>query len=168
MKSKFNIIDAVVIIIIISVIAIGCFFYFKMSAKETPAANETAKIQFVIEVKDLTEDAAKSFEQADECSVSFGETVTGSGIIKDVDVIPYKKWVKNTIDGEVVISEVPDRYIANVTIEAEVSKSDTAFTSGSESIAVGKEMPFNSMGVGAEDCYIIDLIEIKWGDLLWL
>lgn len=158
MKTKFNIIDAVILIVVIAVIAVGCFIYLNMT-DDTVAVTNTAKIEFKIEVIDLTEDAANSFNAGD--SVTLGETTSGSGVITAVQVTPYKKWVENTEDGEVVISEVPGRYTATVTIASEVSKTDTAYTSGSEEISVGKKMPFNAKGAASEESYIVDLYEVK-------
>lgn len=163
MKTKFNIVDVIIIVIILAVIATGCFAYFKFANKDNNASVQanTAKIEFVIEVNNLTETAANSFKAAEGSPVSFGETTSGYGTLTYVDVIPYRKWVKNTEDGEVVVSEVPNRYTAKVTIQSDVEKSDTAFTCGSEVITVGKAMPFNSMGVAAEECYIVSLSEVK-------
>ena len=163
MKTKFNIIDVIIIFIVIVAIAVGCFFYFKSNnTKNTDVVSNTTKIRFVIEVKDLSETAAKSFEKSKYHSVTFGETATGSGKIVNIQISDYEKWVKNTEEGTINIQKVPDRYTVKVTIESDVIKSDTAYTSGSESICVGREMPFNSYGAGAEEgCYIINLSEVK-------
>ncbi len=162
MKTKFNIVDIIIIFIIIAAIAAGCLFYFKSNDKNDEPAVNTTKIRFVIEVKDLTETAAKSFEKSIGYNASFGETATGAGKVIDVDISEYEKWIKNTEEGTISIQKVPDRYTVKVLIESDVIKSDTAYTSGSESVCVGKEMPFNSYGIGAEeDCYIIDLSEVE-------
>ena len=162
MKTKFNIVDVIIIFIIIAAIAVGCLFYFKSNNKSTDVISDTTKIQFTLEVKDLSETAAKGFEKSEGYSASFGETATGTGKVIDVDIVDYEKWVENTEEGTINIQKIPDRYTVKVTIESDVIKSDTAYTSGSESICVGKEMPFNSYGVGAEeDCYIIYLSEVK-------
>ena len=163
MKTKFNIVDVIIIFIIVVALAVGCLFYFKSNSnKSAEVVSDTTKIQFVIEVNDLAETTAKSFEKSIGYNTSFGETATGAGKVIDVEISDYKKWVKNTEDGTISIQKVPDRYTAKVTIESDVIKSNTAYTSGSESIHVGKEMPFNSYGVGAEEkCYIVNLSEVK-------
>ncbi|MEE1043229.1 MAG: DUF4330 family protein [Clostridia bacterium] len=159
MKTKFNIIDLVILIIIVAIIAVGCIIYFNMTNDKTVVETNTTKIEFVVEVRDVSEDAANSFIVGD--LVTFGESTSGRGVISDVEVVPYKKWVNDMEDGEVIISEVPGRYTANVTISADVTKSNIAYTSGSEEVAVGKKMPFNAKGAAFEEGYIINLIEVK-------
>lgn len=161
MKTKFNIVDIVIIFIIIAAIAVGCLFYFKSSETKVETLKDTTKIQFVIEVKNLTETAANSFKSAEGKSVTFGETASGSGTLVKAEIVDFEKWVTNAEEGTVNIQAVPDRYTARITIESDVTKSDISYTSGSEIICVGKEMPFNSFGVGAEECYIVDLSEIE-------
>ena len=160
MKTKFNIIDVIIIVAIVLIIVAGCFFYFNMN-KDSAADADTVKINFVLEVNNLTETSAISFENSVGDAVTLGATSSGSGVIKKAEKTGYKKWVKNVQDGEVVLSEVPDRYTVRLTIESDVVKSGTAFTTGNETIAVGKAMPFNANGVASEDCYIVDLIEVK-------
>ena len=159
MKPKFNIIDAVILVVAVLIIAVGCFVYFNMTKDDAVVNTDTTKILFIVEVKDLSEDAANSFKVGD--SVTLGETTSGTGVISNVEIVPFKKWVNNTEDGEVVISEVPGRYTANVTITSDVSKSNIAYTSGSEEIAVGSKMPFNAKGAASENGYIVDLYELE-------
>lgn len=164
MKTKFNIIDAIIATVIVLIIAVCVFVYFKFAHKDNAVVNNTTKINFVVEVNNLTEEASDSFENAKGNSVTFGTTASGIGTVAYVEIVPYTKWVKNIQDGEVIISEVPERYTAKVTIESDVVKSDISYTCGSETIAVGKEMPFNAKGAASEDGFIVDLSEVKWGD----
>lgn len=159
MKTKFNIIDFIILIVIVAIIAVGCLVYFNMTNDKTTVESNTANIEFVVEVRNVSEYVANSFVVGD--SVTFGESTSGSGVISSVEVVPYTKWVKNAEDGEVVISEVPGRYTANVTISTVVDKSNISYTSGSEVVAVGKKMPFNAKGAAFEEGYIINLIEVE-------
>lgn len=159
MKTKFNIIDAIILIVIVLIIAVGCIVYFNMTNDDAVVESNTTKVEFVVEVKDISNDVANSFNVGD--TVTFGESTSGSGYISMVEVVPFTKWVDNVEDGEVVISEVPNRYTANVTISSDVSKTNIAYTSGSEIIAVGKKMPFNAKGAAFEEGYIVNLNEVK-------
>jgi len=166
MKIKFNIVDVVIVFIVIAAIAVGCYLYFRPTETNTNVVENTTKIRFVIEVKDLTETAANSFKNAKGSKVSFGETSTGSGIVVDVEVSEYEKWVENPEEGIISIQKVPEKYTVKVVVESDVVKTDTSYTSGKENVSVGKEMPFNAFGAGKEKgCYIIDLyeVEVKWG-----
>ena len=162
MKTKFNIVDMVIVFIVIAAIAVGCYFYFRPTETKNGVVENTTKVRFVIEVKDLNETVVNSFKAAKGTTVSFGETTTGSGTIFDVEVFEYEKWVENREEGLVSIQKVPGKYMVKVIIESDVVKSDTAYTSGKEKISVGKELPFNAFGVGKEKgCYIVDLYEVK-------
>ena len=162
MKTKFNIVDVVIIFIVIAAIAVGCYLYFKPTETKSDVVENTTKIRFVVEVKNLNETTANSFKKAVGTEVTFGETTTGKGVVYDVEVDDYEKWVTNLEEGTISIQKIPGKYTVRVTIESDVIKSDTAYTSDKETISVGREMPFNAFGAGAEEgCYIIDLFEVK-------
>ena len=158
-NKKFNIIDVIIILVVLAIICVGVYVYFTKFAKSDVVNTNTADIRFTIEVNGISEDAANSFNIGD--SVTFGETTSGRGIIENVEVVNYRMITKNTKDGTIAWADVPDEYTARVTITSTVTKSETAYTSGNETIAVGREMPFNAKGAAAEDCYIIDLSEVK-------
>ncbi len=160
MKSKFNIIDAVILIIIVAVVVAGVFAYFKLSDKDV-AVNDVTKINFVVEVNNLTETGVESFKSTVGKAVTFGATSSGSGVIKNIEITPFIRWTQNREDGEYIKTEVPGRFTVNVTIESSVQKSDTAFVSGSETVTVGKKMPFNSKGAAFEEGYIVNMYEVK-------
>ena len=159
-NKKFNIIDLLILLLIVAVICAGVFaymYFFKSSDNSTDT--NTTNIQFTIEVSGITEDAANSFKTGD--SVTLGESASGSGVIALTEVLPFKMVTTNTEDGIYQWTEMPGEYTARVTIRSNVIKTDTAYTTGSEVIAVGKEMPFNARGAASEKCYIVDLIEVK-------
>lgn len=161
MKSKFNIVDFIIIIVLLAAIVAGCFMFFKYKNNKTSGQSSFAKVEFVIEVNNLDETTVNSFKDAEGKSVIFGETSSGSGTITYVEIVPYKRWVQNSVDGVYMVKEVPGKYTANVTIQSDVEKTSESFTSGEEIICVGKPMSFNSFGVAAEGCYIVDLSEIE-------
>lgn len=161
MKTKFNIIDVVIAIVLVVIIAVCGVIGYKFINKDSVAVSNTTKIKFTVEVNNLTAESAESFENTVGNLATFGPTASGIGTVTDVEVVPYRRWTRDTQKGEVVISEVPDRFTANVTIESDVAKSDISYTSGSETVAVGKAMPFNAKGAASENGFIVDLYEVK-------
>lgn len=156
---KFNIIDIIIIILIAAILCAGVYVYYvKINGQESADA-DTVNLHFTVEVNGLTEEAANSFNVGDY--VTLGESASGSGVIESVEVEKYKILSRNTENGTFLWSEVPDEYTAKVTIVSGVNKSDTAYTTGSENISVGKEMPFNARGAASEKCYIVDLYETE-------
>ena len=158
-NKKLNIIDVTIIIVVLAIICVGVYVYFTKFAKQDVVNTNTADIRFTIEVNGISEEAANSFNIGD--SVTLGETTSGRGVIENVEVVNYRIVTKNTKDGTITWADVPGEYTALVTIASTVAKSDTAYTSGNETLAVGREMPFNAKGAAAEKCYIIDLTEVK-------
>lgn len=158
-NKKLNIIDVTIILVVLAIICVGVYVYFTKFSKSDVTSTNTADIRFTIEVNGISEEAANSFNIGD--NVTLGETTSGRGVIENVEVLNNRIVAKNTKDGTITWADVPDEYTARVTIASTVTKSDTAYTSGSETIAVGREMPFNAKGAAAEECYIVDLIEVK-------
>jgi len=158
-KTKFNVIDIVIIVLVVAIIGVGAYIFVNKFTNASVEEANTVNVDFTIEVNGLTKEAAESFNKGDD--VTFGETTSGSGKIIDVVVKPYEKISKNTVDGTYVLAEVPEEYTALVTISSNVNKTETEYKSGDEIIAIGKEMPFNAVGAAAEECYIVDLKESK-------
>lgn len=157
MKSKFNIIDLIVIIVLVLAIAVGGFVGYKYFFGDNGSASaNVVKLNFVIEISSVSEDIAKAYKVGDK--VNFGSQGSGNGVITNVEVVPYRVWNKNTEIGEIVISEVPDKYTAKITIESDVVKTDKFYMCNDESIVIGKMMPFAVKGASA-DCYVVDLYE---------
>ena len=158
-NKKFNIIDLLIILLVVAVICAGVFAYMYFFKSSDNVNTNMAKIQYTIEVNGITEDAANSFNTGD--SVTLGASASGSGVIVKTEVEEYKMITTNAEDGAYQWMVVPGEYTALVTVESTVAKTDTAYTTGSEVIAVGKHMPFNARGAACEKCYIVDLTEVK-------
>lgn len=159
-NKKFNIIDLLIILLIVAVICAGVFAYmYFFKSSDNSVNTNTVNIQFTIEVNGITEDAANSFKVGD--SVTLGASASGSGVIKNTEVKEYRMITSNEEDGTYQWTGVPGEYTALVTVESNVVKTDTAYTTGSEVISVGKQMPFNARGAASEKCYIVDLNEVK-------
>ncbi len=158
MKNKrFNIIDFVIVFVVVAALCVGGYIY--VSSSNSEVANDVETIEFTIMVTEVSEDIANSFKVGSP--VSFGESSSGSGVISDVVVEPYKELGKNIKDGDFVWSEAPELYTAFVTIRSDVVKSEYDYTSGRETVAIGRKMPFNAVGAASEVSYIVDLSEVE-------
>lgn len=157
-KTKFNVIDVLILILVVFVVLAGLYVYYDRTHGDEKIQN-TQNVSFTIEVNGLSYDAANSFKVGD--TVTLGETTSGSGKITNVDIVDYERVSVDSEDGKYILANVPNEYTARVTILFEAEKTSDSYMSGSEIIAVGREMPFNGKGVAASDCYIVDLEEIK-------
>ena len=166
MKRKFNIIDVIIILVVIVAIAVASgFLYFKTRTAEDEAA-ETAhtkdneiKLAFVIEINNISETMSTAYEVGRK--VMFDSYGNCEGVIRDIEIVPYRMWTWNTEDGEVLINDVPDKYTARITIETDVIKEENKYNCSGERISIGKSVPFKTKGAAVEKCYIVDLYEVK-------
>lgn len=162
MKKKFNIVDVVIILLIVFAVVAGAVYFKSINSKDNNMANDTIKLNFVIEVNNLTENMANAYKEGQK--ILFNDYGDCEGIIKKVEVLPYKIWTKNTKIGEVLITEIPGKYTAQITVETDAVKTDNEFICKKDRINIGKSIPFKVKGAAAESCYIIDLYEVEWGE----
>lgn len=156
-KRKLNVVDWIIILLVVAALCVAGYFY--VAGRPAEAVADTVKIDFTVMVTNLPQETAESFKIGDY--VSFGESTSGSGVISNVEITPYTKLTENKKDGKFVWSGVPEKYTAYVTISSEVTKTEYDYTSGSEVVAVGKKMPFNSVGAASESSYVVNLTEAE-------
>ena len=162
MNKKFNIIDFIIIMVVVIAIILLGVFYINSRKNDTVIHNtNNIKLNFVVEVANLTEDNANMYKAGQ--TVSFDEFGNCKGVIQNVIIEPYKVWTKNTEVGEVLISEVPNKYTAKLTIQTDVVKEANKYSCNNERISIGKSLPIKVKGAACEACYIVDLYEVKWG-----
>ncbi|MDP4152332.1 MAG: DUF4330 family protein [Bacillota bacterium] len=102
-KRKFNVFDILIIIVLVA--AIGAVLFVVQHAN---AKVNTYKVDFEIEVNDV--DAAIKDCATVGDSIKNAVQQTDLGVIKSVQVSPYKKELTNYNSGQKVMSEVPGKY----------------------------------------------------------
>ncbi len=135
---RMNIIDIIIIIFIIGGILVlvsklGTFGSSSGQGEEL----KMEKAIIVIEVEDVREATVNALKTGH--IVLSEETNSVIGPIKEIIVIPYLDEIE-TIDGTLVLAEVPDKYTILVSLEASLIERETGYFS--EGIT---EMKVNSM-----------------------
>lgn len=162
MNRKFNIIDFIIIFfIIVAIILVGLFYFNITKDKGASIMDEQpkTKLNFTVEVTNITENIAQMYKEGQ--TVKFDNYGKCEGVIQKVVIEPYKIWTKNTEIGEFLITEVPNKYVAKITIQTDVTKEENKYSCQEERISIGKSLPLKTKGVACESCYIVDLYEVE-------
>ena len=147
-KLRFNLIDAIKIIIIIAILLV-LGKVFLGNNDDNSAVTETTRIQYVIEIQDVDE----RFEN----SVTIGDVVQDAiqrkniGTVVGVQAIPYEVITFDYTEGKEKVSVVDGKLTMYITIEAEAIETDSAFTVDGQVIRVGQKYSIitpNMYGVG--------------------
>lgn len=157
-RFRLNVLDWVVIVVIILAVTVVAFLVSKgnILKKETP--DNKVKISFDIEMTNLTKDIAEGIKQG---TVILGNKNVDKGEITAVKVEPYKKLNENKQKGEFIWVEVPDKYMATITVEKEVSDTENVYKGEEEEYRIGEMMSFRGKGFAGWGGYIVRLDEAE-------
>jgi len=153
-KLKLNVIDIGIIVVLIIVISAGGFYYLTKNKAKIVDKNQT-KIEFDIEIQNLSLDNANSFLSGE--NVVYGMTNIDTGKVKNVKVEPYKRLTKDSVNGKYLWKTFQNRYQATVTIEATVNETGDSFRGEKEEVRIGTQMQFHGKGFASAEGYIVGL-----------
>ncbi|MBQ8369672.1 MAG: DUF4330 family protein [Clostridia bacterium] len=136
-KVKFNAIDAVILIILAAVVGV-LLYIFVFSAKETTTPDVTTRtIQYVIEAQNLDDHFDQLIENGQPVQDAVGRKSIGK--VVGVQAVPFEKITFNYETGKETVSAAEGRISLRITIEAEVTETDRAFTVDGCEIRVGQQ-----------------------------
>lgn len=139
-KAKFTVIDAVIILIVLAIMAVGV----KMLLPKFMNTGDKEKISFTVMVQKEDENFAEAIKPGDKVTVSLTEK--DGGVVKDVKAEPAKTTAFNSIDGNYAEQVIDGKEDVFVTIESEVTANDLAIKTGGTPIKVGAEVPVRGKG----------------------
>ena len=148
-KYKVNIFDIVVIVIVLAVAVLG----YRYLNRESVA--ETHKIRYTFELTDNLEGFSEN--------INIGDNITDNvknyymGKVVDVKTEPCVKLINDTENGIVREAVVPGRETAIVTVEADVTESNSDLkVNGYYTVKVGLEVAVKGNGYAGRG-YILDI-----------
>ena len=151
MKFKFNWVDVVIILLIICVGFVGVKY---LQSRKTVAGAETKKLYFVFETDKNYHEMAEQWTVGTE--VVFGTRKVDRGVIKAVEVVPFKKDVADINRGVWHMQPVGGLYQARVRIEFDGFEGENSFSATQEQVMTGLGMIVSGKGVNSEG-YVIDV-----------
>lgn len=152
MKTKWTIIDTIIVIVAAAALAIvWVMFGPNLANKQT---DET--VEFTVMIQDREKGLAETMKSGDKVTLSLTEK--DGGIIKSVETQPTVVMVYDSIEGvyrNEVNDEKEDIYIK---VEAECKVGDLAIQTGDTKIKVGQDIPIRGKGY-ATNGYIIEIAD---------
>ncbi len=132
-KGKFNIIDILAIVLVLVVI-VGIVWRFGSSV--TTAVKSDSEFTYVVKVEGVRDYTIKALEKGGR--VTDKNSTMDLGEIVDVSVMPATT-ISETATGNVISTELPDRYSAMVTIKTYGKESDNSYIAAdSNELSVGR------------------------------
>ena len=142
MKAKFNVVDAVIILLILAVGAAG--FLFLGNRSQVVSTGKNVKIFYDVEITEREEYMIDRFTEGEKVSVGEKEKIPATIVKKEVR--PAVKSSFDGVSGKFVNTEIPGRYDIIVTLMSEgtdgvgaVSSNGTAIRVGMQAVVKGRD-----------------------------
>ncbi len=139
-KTKFTVIDAVIILVVLLALIIGG----KLLLPRFMTPSDTQTVSCRVLLADKEKALADSMKVGDRVTMSLTEK--DGGVITGIDVTPAKKAVFDSISGMYVTQEIPNKCDIYVTLDVDAQVSDVAVKDGSVILQVGAETPIRGKG----------------------
>lgn len=138
-KPKFNLMDGFIIVLIV-LIAVAAFLFLNKS-DSTGSAPQTVTAQYTIELVKCEKVVADTFLDAlnNGETVMVGEKERFEARLVDVQFSPAKKLLTDSSAGMEVLAEDPVYFDIVLTLESQVTESDSAIMAGSTPLRVGED-----------------------------
>ncbi len=145
-KPKFNLMDALIIVLILAVATVGVLF---IKSKTGSGNRDTVTVRYSVEFKEkdaeLGEMFIKALENKESATATEKDKIPAK--IVDVEVVPSTTMVADSRTGKLIASEIPGKYNIIVTLESEATETDADISLGATPIAVGEELAVHGRGI---------------------
>ncbi|MCI8387307.1 MAG: DUF4330 family protein [Clostridiales bacterium] len=118
-KHKFNVVDAIIIVLILAIVAVGAFIFVR---KGIGGSEETFDIEYVLEFRNVRDEFLGNFKVGAKVLDSSKKYQLGE--IISVTSEPTTFTGTNTIEGKLVYHDYPEHSDISVTVKAKVTISD--------------------------------------------
>lgn len=149
-KTRFNLIDAAIVIVVLAVMVIG----IKMLKVDTLSNSANGKATFTVLASKYDEGTGEIIKPGDEVSISFSEQAFATVI--SVSEEPCKEHRFISERGVYVTHELEGKCDLKIVLSCPASVSDTEIANGEVPIRVGSEMPVRGKGYTVKG-YVIEL-----------
>lgn len=139
-KTRFTIIDLLIILVVLAALAIGVVKIFPNMF----SGGEKDTVEFTVMVTGKESGFSQMIHEGDKVSLSYEEK--DSGVVTGVRAETAKTMTYNSIDGKYSISEVEGQEDIYITVQAKATVSDLVIKTGETAVKVGKQMPVRGKG----------------------
>ncbi|UOO38589.1 DUF4330 family protein [Oscillospiraceae bacterium CM] len=135
---RLNVFD-IVIIAVVLIAAAALLYFWRASGKSTTATTGTRQIHYTIELSDMLDTATAKIQPGDTMLDSTKKFIMGT--VVSVTMGPTVTPEKNLNTGDTVLSEVPGKVTATITLVTDCSVSESEIKAASGYlIRVGEEV----------------------------
>lgn len=148
--SKINILDLGIVLMII---VLGLAGFYKLKSVNTTAFIKPQPVDIKVIVREREETSIDKIKVGDILK----EYDTGIilGEIKSIDIKPAIIEVE-TVDGEVKLAEIPERYDYYINIDANAIVNENAIVSGNKELRIGNKLVLRTKTYALES-YILEI-----------
>lgn len=149
-KPRFNIVDAVIILMVCIVIVAGVLFVGKLSGAKivSPSQTNNATAEYTIQIQNCEEELCVQFENAlsnDNIVLVTDEDSWNASLI-NIERKNATKITTNYKTGKSVLAEYPDTFDLSVTLKSDVLETDTEISAGGTPLLVGSLLKIKGKG----------------------
>ncbi len=153
-KISFNFFDIIIIAVVI-LLAAG-FIFIKMRGGESGEIPQMQTVQYKIEITNVAEGTKDLIQPGDKIVDKVKKQDMGT--VVSSRFYPQQKSAVNLETGDLVFTDVPGVYAAEITLEAECSESVSSFvTGGGYEVKVGTQVSILAPGYGGSG-YVVDIV----------
>ncbi len=133
-KTGFNFVDAIIVCLVVTLLAAGVYKLFFVNRG---LAAQNGEIEFKVLIEEVRQPTVEGFQEG--LTVRDVDTNILLGTIVNTEVLPYQEAVP-TLDGKIVLADVPEKYNVIVTAHAPAIITDNNITIGNKEIKTGAEI----------------------------
>lgn len=138
MKAKFNVMDALIILLVLAVAAFGIYMLADRGNKD--AAGQTGKpvyVDMMLELSAKDESFTKIPKAGD--AVSVGEKEKMDAVVTKVESVPAVSFGYDILNGKAAMKEVPGKYDVRIYMRAEGTESNKSVSVNNTPLHVGEQ-----------------------------
>ncbi len=139
---KFNFLDVIILVVVVAAAIVGIGML--RDASGAAQAGQSAKVVYTVEDADAPLELVQAVQVGDR--VNIGVNGVDSSVVTDVQYRPAEKVVFDSLAGNYVKTELPDKYELQVTCQAEAAVSDMSISAGNTPVRVGAEFSVKGRG----------------------
>ena len=154
-KISFNFFDIIIIAVVI-LLAAGFIFIKVRGGGEGGEIPQMQTVQYKIEITNVAEGTEALIQPGDKIVDKVKKQDMGT--VVSSRFYPQQKSAVNLETGDLLFTDVPGAYAAEITLEAECSESASAFvTGGGYEVKVGTQVSILAPGYGGSG-YVVDIV----------
>lgn len=155
-KASFNVIDALIIVLVVAVFAAGYIIFFKDEG--SLGDDELFELRYVVQVTSLPEEFADNVKVGDTVFDSGTNTVAGTVVAVDHEQAIHVGH--DSINGKQALTPIPNYVNLYITIEGDAVENKNTYTVGETNVYVGRYIDMMMSDLTCTgSCISLELVE---------